>query len=129
MSTKSTIRQVRINEWDIRLSIQKASSLSVSDWCERNIFSIHQYFFWKHQIKLQAIKQMLLDIIHMSLYQSPMNLSSSNQLTFLQPLKIISQPLYVIQIVHTKGLINNISIEHDSSASKEFIRNVEFFAA
>ena len=41
MSTKPTIHQARLNEWSIRLSDQKASGLSVADWCERNSFSVY----------------------------------------------------------------------------------------
>ena len=65
MSTKSTIHQAHLNEWVIRLSDQKSSGLTVSDWCEQNNFTIHQYFYWKRQIKSQAVKQMLPDIDNM----------------------------------------------------------------
>ena len=125
MSTKSTIHQARLNEWVIRLSDQKASGLSVADWCERNNFSVYQYFYWKRQLKTQAVKQMLPDIVPISLEPIPYE-PLSHESTNLAPMTQVQNTTLASCTTCScaRVLINGISIELDSSASEEFIRTL-----
>lgn len=125
MSAKSTIHQVRLNEWAIRISEQKASGLSVPDWCEQNNLTVHQYFYWKRQLKTQAVKQMLPDIVPISLETVPLE-PLSRESTNLAPMTQVQNTTLASCTTCScaRVLINGISIELDSSASEEFIRTL-----
>ena len=41
MNTKEKLHQLHLNEWAARFSEQKASGLTVRQWCDQNNFSIH----------------------------------------------------------------------------------------
>ncbi len=51
MFNKSLLHQARLNEWASRCADQKASGLSVTDWCEQNNLSKHKFFYWKQLLK------------------------------------------------------------------------------
>lgn len=126
MSAKSTIHQVRLNEWAIRISEQKASGLSVPDWCEQNSLTVHQYFYWKRQLKSQAVKQMLPDIVPISLETVPYEPILSRESTNLAPVTQVQNTTLASCTTCScaRVLINGISIELDSSASEDFIRTL-----
>ena len=47
MNARQKLRQAHLQEWAIRFSEQKASGLTVRQWCKENDFSIHAYNYWK----------------------------------------------------------------------------------
>ena len=46
---------------------QKASGLTVRQWCEQNHLSFHTYNYWKHLLKEEVVDQVLPDIVPLSL--------------------------------------------------------------
>lgn len=67
MNTKQKLHQLRLNEWSSRFSDQKASGLTVKQWCDQNNLSIHTYNYWKHLLKEELASQVLPDIVPVSL--------------------------------------------------------------
>ncbi|MBR5316795.1 MAG: hypothetical protein IKU39_02765 [Lachnospiraceae bacterium] len=66
MKTTEKLHQIHLNEWAARFSDQKSSGLTVKQWCEQNNFSIHTYNYWKHLLKKELKKQVLPDIVPIS---------------------------------------------------------------
>ena len=62
MNAKQKIHQTMLQEWAVRFSEQKASGLTVREWCEQNNYSIHKYNYWKHLLKEEVTDQFLPDI-------------------------------------------------------------------
>ena len=75
MSTKSMLRQAKLNEWAVRFSDQKASGLTVKEWCSQNNLSRDKFFYWKRLLKENAIEQALPEIVPlaMPLVPEPVN--------------------------------------------------------
>ena len=67
MNSHQKLHQVRLNEWASLFADQKASGLTVRDWCAQNNLSIHKYNYWKHQLKESITDQFLPDIAPLSL--------------------------------------------------------------
>ncbi len=67
MSTNSMIHKAKLNEWAARLADQKASGLSVSEWCRQNNLSQYKYFYWKRLLKEETVKQVLPDIVQLAM--------------------------------------------------------------
>lgn len=67
MNTKEKLHQLHLNEWAARFSEQKASDLTVRQWCDQNNFSIHTYNHWKHLLKEELASQVLPDIVPLSI--------------------------------------------------------------
>ena len=51
MNSHQKFHQAHLNEWASRFADQKASGLTVRDWCSQNNLPIHKYNYWKHQLK------------------------------------------------------------------------------
>ncbi len=66
MNAKQKLHQAHLNEWAARFTEQKASGLTIQQWCDQNGVSIHKYHYWKHQLKEQIVDQMLPDIVQLS---------------------------------------------------------------
>ncbi len=66
MSTNSMLHQAKLNEWASRFIEQKASGLSVSEWCRQNNQSRYKFFYWKRLLKEEAALQVLPDIVPLS---------------------------------------------------------------
>ena len=62
MTTKEKIHQLHLSEWITRFADQKASGLTVKQWCEQNGFTIHTYNYWKHILKEEVVNKALPDI-------------------------------------------------------------------
>ena len=45
MRTNDKIHQLNLTEWAARFVEQKASGLTVKQWCEQNNYTIHTYNF------------------------------------------------------------------------------------
>ena len=67
MNSHQKLHQALLNEWASRFADQKASGLTVRDWCSQNNLSIHKYNYWKHQLKEAVTDQVLPDIGPLSL--------------------------------------------------------------
>ena len=63
MKTNQKIHQLHLNEWAQRFANQKASGLTVKQWCEDNNFTIHAYNYWKRVFKEEVGNQVLPDIV------------------------------------------------------------------
>ena len=63
MNAKQKLHQAHLAEWTARFSDQRASGLTVRQWCDQNHVSIHKYNYWKHQLKEEVVDQMLPDIV------------------------------------------------------------------
>lgn len=113
MNTKQKLHQLRLNEWSSRFSDQKASGLTVKQWCDQNNLSIHTYNYWKHLLKEELASQVLPDIVPVSLPDT------TNELL---PMVSTNSSLTNRAIRSTEKLtINNISIEVDSAISAAFL--------
>lgn len=55
MNAKQKLHQVHLQEWAIRFADQKASGLTVRQWCEQNKLSFHTYNYWKHLLKEEVV--------------------------------------------------------------------------
>ncbi len=123
MSTRSMLHQAKLNEWANRLSDQKASGLSVIEWCEQNNLSKYQYFYWRHQLKEETLEQALPEI-------SPLAMPSASSPTQVIPAssevarESCASCATFAPNSNTRILINGISIEIDSSAPEAFIRSI-----
>ena len=63
MNAGTKIHQLHLNEWITRFSEQKASGLTVKQWCEQKYLSVHSYNYWKHLVKEDLSRQVLPDIV------------------------------------------------------------------
>lgn len=98
-----------MNEWTTRFSVQKASGLTVKEWCDQNNLSIHTYNYWKHALKEELPSQVLPDIVPIVIPES----SASPA-----PIVFNDSALTNCAIRSTAKLTcNNISIEFDSLAA------------
>ena len=67
MIAKQKLHQAKLQEWTARFADQKASGLTVRQWCEINHFSFHTYNYWKHLLKEEVVDQTLPDIVPLSI--------------------------------------------------------------
>ena len=63
MNAKQKLHQIHLQEWTVRFDDQKASGLTVRQWCEQNNLSFHTYNYWKHLLKEEVVEQVLPDIV------------------------------------------------------------------
>lgn len=75
MNTRQKLHQLRMNEWATRFSDQKASGLTVKEWCDQNDLSIHTYNYWKHALKEELASQVLPDIVPIMIPESSASLA------------------------------------------------------
>ncbi len=123
MSTKSLLHQAKLNEWASRFADQKASGLSVTEWCRLNHFNRDQFFYWKRLLKDEAVTQMLPEIVPLAMPASP-----SVPLPDPTP-NPTTRPTCTSCATFTPNptarvFINGITIEIDSNASETFIKNL-----
>lgn len=76
MNAKQKLHQVRLQEWTKHLTKQKASVLTVRQWCEVNHFFFHTYNYWKHLLKEEVVEQTLPDIVPITVPTVPDSNSS-----------------------------------------------------
>lgn len=123
MSTKSILHQAKLNEWASRFADQKSSGLSVAEWCERNNLSQYKFFYWKRQLKEEAIQQVLPEIVPLTMP------SVQTNETLAVPTSTVGSETCASCATFTSNLcarlyINGICIELDSSANELFISNI-----
>ena len=121
MNAKQKLHQVHLQEWTVRFAEQKASGLTVRQWCEQNHFSFHTYNYWKHLLKEEVVDQALPDIVPITL---PV-LSDSDP--SLEPSKTEIRSIRANRSKdnsNVKVLINGISIEISADVSTEFLNKL-----
>ena len=70
MNARQKLHQIHLQEWTVRFAEQKASGLTVRQWCKQNNLSFHTYNYWKHLLKEEVVDQTLPDIVPLSLRSS-----------------------------------------------------------
>ena len=127
MSTKSLLHQAKLNEWISRFADQKASGLTVTEWCIQNNLSKYKYFYWKRLLKEEAIEQALPDIVPLAMPSSPMNptqvITGSSELASASSATRASYTSFASSSC-ARLFINGICIELDSSAPESFIKSI-----
>ena len=122
MNTKQKLHQLHLNEWASRFSQQKASGLTVRQWCDQNHYSIHTYNYWKHLLKEELASQVLPDIVPLEIPGAPALLQSTVPVS---PAATLDPNLTNCAIRTTATLtINAVSIEVPSDISEEFLRTI-----
>ena len=120
MNAKQKLHQVHLQEWAIRFADQKASGLTVWQWCEQNKLSFHTYNYWKHLLKEEVVDQSLPDIVPLSL---PVLSGSDSSSGTTAPAFPSIRAIRSIRSNNSnvKMLINGVSIEIDTAISEEFL--------
>ena len=120
MNAKQKLHQVHLQEWAIRFADQKASGLTVRQWCEQNKLSFHTYNYWKHLLKEEVVDQYLPDIVPLSL---PVFSGSDSSSGTTAPAFPSIRAIRSIRSNNSnvKMLINGVSIEIDTAISEEFL--------
>lgn len=120
MNAEQKLHQVHLQEWAIRFADQKASGLTVRQWCEQNKLSFHTYNYWKHLLKEEVVDQSLPDIVPLSLPVFSGSDSSSGTTAPAFP-SIRANRSIRSNNSNVKMLINGVSIEIDTAISEEFL--------
>ena len=120
MNARQKLHQIHLQEWTVRFADQKASGLTVRQWCEQNKLSFHTYNYWKHLLKEEVVEQALPDIVPLSL---PVLSDSSSSLETTVPdvRSIRANRSIRSNNSNVKMLINGVSIEIDTAISEEFL--------
>lgn len=120
MNAKQKLHQVHLQEWAIRFADQKASGLTVRQWCEQNKLSFHTYNYLKHLLKEEVVDQSLPDIVPLSL---PVFSGSDSSSGTTAPAFPSIRAIRSIRSNNSnvKMLINGVSIEIDTAISEEFL--------
>ena len=124
MSTRSMLHQAKLNEWASRFAEQKSSGLTVAEWCKQNNLSEHRFFYWKRQLKEEAIEQVLPEIVPLAM---PSVQDTVTQVT-AKAAEVASESCASCASFASgpsaRLFINGICIELDASANEAFIKNV-----
>lgn len=120
MNAKQKLHQIHLQEWTVRFAEQKASGLTVRQWCEQNHLSFHTYNYWKHLLKEEVVDQSLPDIVPLSL---PVFSGSDSSSGTTAPAFPSIRAIRSIRSNNSnvKMLINGVSIEIDTAISEEFL--------
>ncbi len=118
---ETKLHQAHLNEWAARFTEQKASGLTIQQWCDQNDVSIHKYHYWKHQLKEQVVDQMLPDIVQLSV---PAPVSPSGT-TLSEPPQ---SPAIADRANHTTAnirlCVDGVALELEPSVSEDFLRTL-----
>lgn len=124
MSTKSMLHQAKLNDWAARFADQKSSGLSVTEWCEQNNLSKHKFFYWKRQLKEEAIEQALPDIVPLAMPSIQTNETPIIPNNTEADSASCATCATLTSNLCARLFINGICIELDSSANEAFIKNI-----
>lgn len=118
MNAKQKLHQAKLQEWTARFADQKASGLTVRQWCEINHFSFHTYNYWKHLLKEEVVDQTLPDIVPLSI-PAVSDSDSSLEITELRSIRsnCTIRPNHSL----VKLGINGLSIEIKDSVPEELL--------
>ena len=120
MNAKQKLHQIHLQEWTVRFADQKASGLTVRQWCEQNNLSFHTYNYWKHLLKEEVVEQVLPDIVPLTV-PALSDSDSSLETTATEIRSIRANRSIRSNNSNVQMQINSISIEIDSSVSEEFL--------
>ena len=120
MNARQKLHQIHLQEWTVRFADQKASGLTVRQWCEQNKLSFHTYNYWKHLLKEEVVDQSLPNIVPLSL---PVLSGSDSSSGTTAPAFPSIRAIRSIRSNNSnvKMLINGVSIEIDTAISEEFL--------
>ena len=121
MNAKQKLHQIHLQEWTVRFAEQKASGLTVRQWCEQNHLSFHTYNYWKHLLKEEVVDQALPDIVPNPppvLYVSYTYLQKKNP--HVRTIRA-TRAMRSNHNSNVKVLVNGISIETSADVSAEFL--------
>ena len=121
MSSKSIIDQAKLANWASLFSDQKASGLSVTEWCLQNSISKNKFFYWKRKLKDEMITSNLPDIVPLSMTPSE---SHSKDISNFQTARESCTGCATFQTSCARVYINGMTVEFDASASDALIRSV-----
>ena len=82
MNARQKLHQIHLQEWTVRFAEQKASGLTVRQWCKQNNLSFHTYNYWKHLLKEEVVDRAFPDIVPISV---PALSDSDRSLEIIQP--------------------------------------------
>lgn len=116
MTAKQKLHQAHLREWAARFSDQKASGLTVRQWCEQNHLSIHKYNYWKHILKEEVVDQMLPDIVPLSF---PVSSNMPDR-----PVRANRAIRTNASNTNVKFCIDGVSVEIDPSVPEDFLRTL-----
>ena len=120
MSAKTIIQQARLNEWASRFADQKASGLTVAEWCEINAISKDLYYYWKRRVKDSLLSQALPDIVPLSLSTShPVVMDSTAVSTPIEESHSTCTTCTTVSCARVQ--FNGVTIELDASAPESLI--------
>ena len=125
MNTKEKLHQLHLNEWAARFSEQKASGLTVRQWCDQNNFSIHTYNYWKHLLKEELASQVLPDIVPLSIPE-PVIIPDSAVPFAPAPPENSSLTNCAIRTIRATATLTiaDVAIEVTPGISEEFLRTL-----
>ena len=122
MNAKQKLHQACLTEWAARFADQKASGLTVRQWCDQHQLSIHKYNYWKHQLKEEVIDQLLPDIVP---------LSAPDPASPEPALSGITSPNHPIRTnranranSNVRLCVDGVALEVDSSIPEDFLRTL-----
>ena len=118
MNARQKLHQIHLQEWTVRFADQKASGLTVRQWCEQNNLSFHTYNYWKHLLKEEVVDQTLPDIVPLSI-PAVSDSDSSLEITELRSIRsnCTIRPNHSL----VKLGINGLSIEIKDSVPEELL--------
>jgi len=126
MTIKESTHQAKLAKWLPLFQEQKASGLTVNEWCSQNGYSKHQFYYWKQIAKAAYVKSILPlksesttvptipDQKSLELY----NLSESSDNCPTEP-----QPYHETSD-HISVFFNDVRIDVTPQATDEFIARV-----
>ncbi len=126
MSTKSLLHQAKLKEWASRFVDQKASGLSVAEWCKQNKLSQYKFFYWKRLLKEEAIEQALPDIVPLAMPSVPNDIPQTQVVSQVPTLARENRASCTTFACNScaRLFINGVCIEIEPSAPESFITNL-----
>mgnify|MGYP003375956943 CR=1 FL=1 len=126
MKANQKLHQLHLNEWAQRFAEQKASGLTIKQWCEDNNFTIHTYNYWKRVLKEEAGNQVLPDIVPLVLPKPACNSLPVSQVQQSYPQPVISPNTTSHSTIRANCAtavltINGITVEVSSDISEDFL--------
>jgi hypothetical protein len=127
MNVKQKLHQAHLTEWAALFSDQKASGLTVRQWCQKNHISIHKYNYWKHLLKEQVVDQMLPDIVQVSVpslspagFPAPHSVSADSELTVRA--NRTNRTYYTN--ANVRLCVDGVAFELEPTVSEDFLRTL-----
>ena len=118
MKPTQLIHQARLQEWAANFSDQKASGLTVKQWCDQHNCSIHKYNYWKHLLKEEAVSQALPEIVPIMLPESSTAITHNNSTVPVRT-NCTNRTTDIIRLS-----VNDVTIEVTPDVSEGFLQSI-----